>query len=100
MNNENPKTEFILQTLRNLKEYTQTNYKSNLIGVFGSYARKETNPQDLDILVKFTEDASLFHFVGLANFLEEQLQLKVDIVPINAIREEIKTQILNETIYL
>jgi len=69
--------------------------------MFGSYAREEQKEgSDMDILVRFLEGASLFDFVGLANFLEEKLDLKVDIVPIDTIREEIRENVLKEAIYL
>jgi predicted nucleotidyltransferase len=75
------------------------NYKAEVIGIFGSYSRGEQKRgSDLDILVKFNEGASLFDFVGLADFLEEKLNLKVDIVSERAIREELKDQIFNEVV--
>jgi hypothetical protein len=40
----------------------------------------------------------LFDLVGLADFLEEKLNVKVDIVSERAIRQEIKEQILKEVV--
>jgi predicted nucleotidyltransferase len=37
-------------------------------------------------------------FVGLANFLEEKLNLRVDVVSDRAIRHELKEQILKEVV--
>jgi hypothetical protein len=74
-------------------------YKAEIIGLFGSYARGEQKrSSDLDILVKFLEGATLFDLVGLADFLEEKLNVKVDIVSERAIRQEIKEQILKEVV--
>ena len=46
------------------------------------------------ILFEISDDASLFDLVGLADFLEEELKIKVDIVPIDTIRKEIKEDVL------
>jgi predicted nucleotidyltransferase len=76
-------------------------YKAILIGVFGTYARGEQKERsDVDILVNFNEGAILFDLVGLGDFLEEELKVKVDIVPIDTVRKEIKEQVLKEAVYL
>jgi len=74
-------------------------YKAEIIGIFGSYVRGEQKEEsDIDILVRFGEDATLFDFVGLSLFLEEILGIKVDIVPQDTIRDEIREKIMNEVI--
>ncbi|MGC8767440.1 MAG: nucleotidyltransferase family protein, partial [Brevinematia bacterium] len=77
-------------------------YKAEIVGIFGSYVRGEQKRgSDLDLLVKFYDGATLFEFVGLAIFLEEKLGIKkVDIVPYDTVRDEIRDKILNEAIYL
>ena len=91
----------ILKTLRTLKKNISDKYKVKSIGLFGSYLRGEqTTNSDIDILTNFKEDADLFDLVGLAQFLEEKLQQKVDIVPENALRRELKDIILKETVYI
>lgn len=93
--------EEIERILTNVKDIVRKEYKAEIIGLFGSYVRceqKETS--DIDILVKFYEGATLFDLTGLAEFLEEQLQIRVDIVPIDALRKEIKERVLKEVIYL
>jgi predicted nucleotidyltransferase len=93
--------EDIKKNLCILKNEIKKQYKADIIGIFGSYVRnKQRKKSDLDILVKFYEGATLFEFVGLAIFLEEKLGIKVDIVPYDAIRNEIKDKILKETVYL
>lgn len=58
-------------------------------GVFGSYVRGEQKEDsDLDVLVEFETDANLLGLTGLADFLEEKLNIKVDVVPESALREE------------
>lgn len=89
----------IKEALRSLQEEVKEEYKAEIIGIFGSYARKEEKAgSDIDILVRFYEGATLFDFVGLADFLEERLNVKVDIVSERAIRQELKDQILKEVV--
>jgi len=91
--------EEIIQTLRSLKKQIEANYKAEIIGIFGSYARREEKrDSDLDIIVRFEEGATLFDLAGLSIFLREKLNVKVDVVSDRAIREELKDEILKEAI--
>lgn len=92
----------ILETLKSLEGEIKEKYKAEIIGIFGSYARGEQKKKsDLDVLVKFYKGATLFEFVGLAIFLEEKLGIKkVDVVPYDTVREELKEYIFKETIYI
>ena len=90
----------ILKILANLKSELKNRYKVKQLGLFGSYASEENKEiSDIDILVDFEEGADLFNFTGLALFLEEKLNCKVDVVPKNALREELKDGILKSVIY-
>ncbi|MBI4162650.1 MAG: nucleotidyltransferase family protein [Candidatus Aenigmarchaeota archaeon] len=74
-------------------------YKVKEIGIFGSYARGEQKKtSDLDILIRFDKDASLFDFVELGNFLEEKLKVKIDIVSEGGVRKELKNAIMKEVV--
>ena len=56
-------------------------YGVNRIGVFGSYARGEANPEsDLDIMVEFSGRKSLLDMVGIEQELSEALGIKVDLL--------------------
>lgn len=89
----------IIRTIKELREQVRKEYKAEIIGIFGSYARGEQRESsDVDILVKFLEKATLFDLVGLGDFLEEQLNVKVDIVSERAVRPELKEQIFQEVI--
>lgn len=55
---------------------------------------------DLDILVKFNTDATLFDFNGLGNYLEEKLKMKVDVVSERGIRPELKDSITKGVIMI
>ena len=91
----------ITSELEKIKEEISTQFNAEIIGLFGSYVRSEQKEgSDLDILVRFNKGASLFDYIGLADFLEEKLQLKVDVVSERAVRPELRDQILKEVIML
>ncbi|MCX8103237.1 MAG: nucleotidyltransferase family protein [Candidatus Bipolaricaulota bacterium] len=91
--------EEILEKLKALKPELQVHYKVRELGLFGSFVRGEQHEaSDVDILVDFTEDASLFDLVRLADFLEEKLQRRVDIVTKDSLRVELRESVLRETV--
>jgi len=91
----------IKNVLAQHKEELEQRYKVKEIRIFGSVVRGEqVEKSDIDILVDFEEGADLFHLVGLALFLEEKLNQKIDVVPKRALREEIKESVLKEAIPL
>ncbi len=95
------KIKTITDTLSQLKDAIRQEYRAEILGVFGSYVRGEQRPDsDLDVLVRFLPGATLFDLVGLADFLEENLGLRVDVVSIDTVREEIKESLLKEVVYL
>ena len=70
--------------------------------LFGSYEREEADEQsDLDILVEFEPGAQigLFEFARLRRRLCELLGREVDLVTRDAIRPEMKDQILREAVH-
>ena len=95
----NRELEEIKGALGGLGEQIRKEYKAEIIRLFGSYVRGEQNREsDVDVLVRFLEGATLFDFVGLADFLEERFSLDVDIVSERAIRPELREQILKEVV--
>lgn len=91
----------ILTAIKSLSDIIKTDYHAEVVGIFGSYARgEEKASSDIDVLVRFDDDASLLDLVGLADFLEGQFHIKVDLVPIDTIREEIKADVLREAMYI
>ena len=81
------------------KKELRKKYKIKNIGIFGSYVRGEQKKSsDIDILVRFDRNASLFDLVGAGEFLEEKLKIKVDIVSEGGVRPELKGNILKEVI--
>ncbi len=74
-------------------------YKARVVGIFGSYVRGEQQANsDLDVLAVFDEDASLFDLGGAQVMLSELLGVKVDLVPREDLRPELKDRIESETV--
>jgi predicted nucleotidyltransferase len=95
----NKELERIVDALKNLEAQIGKDYKATVIGLFGSYVRGEqTKSSDVDILVRFHEGATLFDLVGLGDFLEDKLDVKVDVVSERAVRPELKDRILKEVV--
>ncbi|TFF90358.1 MAG: DUF2283 domain-containing protein [Promethearchaeota archaeon] len=93
--------EIILSTLKALKDELKTRYKVNQIGLFGSYVSdSQEESSDIDILVEFNEDASLFDLVRLSRYLEEIFGKKVEVVSKASLKKEIKQYILDEVVYV
>ena len=70
------------------------------IGFFGSFSREEQNEDsDIDILVEFNRPLG-WEFFDLQELLEKELQRKVDLVSIKALKEQLKEDILRQTRYV
>ncbi len=67
--------------------------------VFGSVARGEDGPDsDLDLLVDFTDEATLLDEVGLRLALSDLLRVEVDVVAADALRGEVRERVLREAV--
>ena len=92
--------EVIFETLKNIKNELNVNYRVKKIGLFGSYVRnKQTATSDIDFLVEFENDADLFHFIGVSRYLEGIFNTKVDVISKPSLKEELKKNILEEVVY-
>jgi len=68
-------------------------------GIFGSYARGEqTENSDVDILVEFGKDVSLFNFVSVKLEVENLIGKKIDLVEYRTVKSKIKKNVLNEEV--
>jgi predicted nucleotidyltransferase len=74
-------------------------FNAEIVGIFGSYARGEENVNsDVDVLVNFNDDATLFDLVGLGDYLEERIGLPVDVVSMRALHPMMKSEVLKEMV--
>ena len=74
-------------------------YGARNVRVFGSVARGEADEQsDIDLLVEFEPDRSLFDHGGLWLELQEALGRKVDVVSDRGIKARIRERVLREAV--
>jgi len=93
--------EEIQEILRQKKPILRERFKVKEIGIFGSFVRgEEKDTSDLDILVELERPVGLIKFVGLQNYLSDELGEKVDLVTISALKPRIKENILSEVVYI
>jgi predicted nucleotidyltransferase len=72
-------------------------FKPRRIGIFGSYAREEDTPQsDIEILIDFSEQVTLFDLGGIKYDLTEMLNRPVDIVTEKGINKHIRDNIYKD----
>lgn len=71
------------------------------LAVFGSLVRGETTPaSDIDMLVEFNRPVGLFEFIRLKSYLEELTGRRVDLVTKDALRPEMRVEILSEAVHV
>lgn len=93
------KTE-IENKLKELKPILLNKYNVDKIGYFGSFSRNEQNEySDIDILVSFRKPLG-WDFFDLQDFLERELQVKVDLVSEKALKKQLRQIILNSVRYV
>jgi predicted nucleotidyltransferase len=69
------------------------------VSIFGSIVRNQARKNsDVDILVDFEKPVGLFEFARLKLYLEELLGREVDLVTPEALRKELREDILKEAI--
>ncbi|TDQ37673.1 nucleotidyltransferase family protein [Aureibacillus halotolerans] len=92
--------ETLEQRLKTNKSFLSDTFHVQKVGYFGSYARGEQNAiSDIDILVELSKPIG-WKLADLHDFLEDLLDAKVDLVTVNALKPQLKEQILKEVIYL
>ena len=92
----------ILKFLTQNKKLLRDNYHIVRIGLFGSYARGEQNPNsDIDLLVEFEENTQdLYDLkIQLKEFFHIQLGINADICREKYIKPRFRSSILKETVY-
>lgn len=93
------KKHFIKQTLADNRE-TLRKYGVKQIGLFGSYVNGTAHASsDIDLLVDL--DRATFHdYMGLALFLEDLFEKKVDLVTTKSIKPRLKPYVEKEVEYV
>ena len=94
--------EEVLRILAEQKPELQKRFGVKSIAIFGSTARNEAGPDsDIDVLVEFDPafEPSLMDFINLKHHLSDEMDAKVDLVDRGSIIPELRSIILNESIY-
>lgn len=88
----------ILALLKSRKRQLKK-YGVHSLSIFGSVARGQARKNsDVDMLVDFEKPVGLFEYARLKMYLEGVLGRKVDLVTPEALREELREDILREAI--
>jgi hypothetical protein len=96
--------ENIKNIIRKEYPYLNSHFKVKRIGLFGSYATNKANRNsDIDLVVEFDIPIG-FKFMALADYLEEKLKRKVDLLTpdgIASIRvKEVAERIKRSVVYV
>ena len=82
--------------LKSLKPSIQKKFFVSRIGYFGSFVNGTPGENsDVDILVEFTKPLG-WEFFDLSDLLEKELNRKVDLVSVKALKPQLKDHILSE----
>jgi len=104
MNNAPTTTPLTLEDLRARRDEILAiaeRHKAHNVRVFGSVARGEAGPgSDVDLLVTYRQNASLFDVAGLWLDLKEFLNCDVDVVDDAAIKARLRDSILQTAVPL
>lgn len=90
----------IINKLRELKPVLYRDYSVREIGLFGSFSDNSfTEDSDIDLLVEFEKPVG-WKYLSLEIFLENVFGRKIDLVTKNALKEQIRDNILNQVKYV
>ncbi len=90
----------ILNTLSSLKPILYRDFSVKQIGLFGSFSdNSSTEESDIDLLVEFEKPVGWKYF-SLEIYLENISGRKIDLVTKNALKEQIRDNILSQVKYV
>jgi predicted nucleotidyltransferase len=94
-----PSLDEVLSILREHRPELRRHHGIAWLGVFGSYARGEQQPDsDIDLLVEFDPVPGLWAYSNAERELERLLQAKVDLVMRRALKAELAPAVLDEVV--
>jgi uncharacterized protein len=90
----------IKQIIQQLKPELAEKFHVQSIGLFGSIVRDDYSAtSDIDIIVDFDRPVGI-EFIDLADYMEQRLKKKVDLVSKNGIKEKYFKAIEKEIVYV
>lgn len=94
------KRDIILKELSKHQAELKSRFGVKSLSLFGSVARNEAvSASDLDFLVTFINTPGIFGFIELKMYLENLFKCSVDLVTINALKKQLREQILQEDLF-
>jgi predicted nucleotidyltransferase len=90
-----------INTLRAHEAEIRERFGVRRIGIFGSFARgEEREGSDMDVLVEFEGGRKTFdNYMDLKYFLQDLFGRSVDLVTVQALKPQLKEDILQEVVY-
>lgn len=90
----------LLSRLKELKPVLLSDYSVKKIGIFGSFSNNTANADsDIDIFVELEKPIG-WKFLSLEIYLEKILGRRIDLVTKNALKDQIKDDILKQIKYV
>jgi len=90
----------IKEVLEQLKPELSRKFHVQSLGLFGSVVRDDFSASsDIDIIVDFDRQVGV-EFIDLANYIEERLQKKVDLVSRKGVKDKYLEVIEREIVYV
>lgn len=89
----------ILRKLKDIKPVLERDFSVKEIGLFGSFSDNTfSDSSDIDLLVELKNPIG-WRIFTLEIYLEKIFNKKIDLVTKNAIKDQLRDQILNQVIY-
>jgi predicted nucleotidyltransferase len=90
----------IKQVLQQLKPELSRRFHVQSLGLFGSVVRDDFSPSsDIDIIVDFDRPVGI-EFIDLAQYIEQRLRKKVDLVSRRGVKDKYFKAIEREIVYV
>ncbi|HET7898299.1 MAG TPA: nucleotidyltransferase family protein [Flavisolibacter sp.] len=90
----------IKQVLQQLKPELSRRFHVQSLGLFGSIVRNDFSPySDVDIIVDFDRPVGI-EFIDLAQYIEQHLQKKIDLVSRKGVKDKYFRAIEREIVYV
>jgi len=92
----------VLKKLKDNSRYLEENYGVTQIGLFGSFTSgEEDEDSDIDLLVSLQKgQKDFFNYMRLKYYLEDLLGREVDLVTKPALKDRLKSKILDQVEYV
>src|ERR1035441_5968415 len=92
--------EQVRERLREEMPLLRQRFSVKSLAVFGSVARRDPQPNDLDLIVEFYELPGLFEFIALENHLSDLLGVKVDLLTLDSLKPRVSKNVVKEMVFV